>query len=95
MPEVVAYGHSDGSEMKIFKRDSVYSKQRSHHDVLQMLRLCRTKGYDELVIEGTGRETSADFLYDALLGQTSDVARHFRKVFFAQCSSDALRQRFV
>ena len=65
VPEDVADGYFDGSEKKIFKTDLVYSKQRFRHDVLQMLRLCSMKGYDDAVIEGTERESSADFLYDA------------------------------
>ena len=88
VPEVVIFGHSDGSELKIVKKDFVYSKRRTVDHVLQMLRLCSIRGYDEIVIESTGLETSTSFFYDTFFGKGLDVVGNFRKVSFTQCTPD-------
>ena len=93
VPEVLVYGYSDGLERKLFKRDSLYSKHRSSPDLLQLLRLCTMKGYDELVIESIDLEFSDLLFYDTFLDQGLDVAGCIRKIFFAQCSPDVLLQR--
>ena len=61
VPQVVTYGYSDGLERKLCKRNFVYSKQRSHDDVLKMFRLCSMKGDDEVVFDSIGLETSVAF----------------------------------
>ena len=88
VPDVVIFGHVHGSELKILTKDLVYSKQRSDDCMLQMLRLCSERGRDELVIESTGLGTSARFLYDVFFDEASDVVGNFRKVSFAQCTSN-------